>query len=350
MASSADYRTLYSYATVSSLSNSLLRPERTAVTNVGVDFATKNNLLSGSIEYYSKVTKDLLSFAPLDPSLGVSGQTYNVGNIKGSGVDLHIRSVNLKLKSFTWESNFNFSFNDVKVTKNYVPASIGSGTLVSGSTFYFADARLSSLYAYQWGGLNPQTGAARAIAGADKLEENSYTVPVTELKNVGSSVPLYYGSLSNTFSYQGFSLWANIMYKLKYFNRRPASMLFLNYNQMGPYSPQQVAGAEYASRWQKSGDENVTNVPSRDLTRSSGNDDLYQYADINTYNAGNIRLQEVNLSYNFNKNFKYIKNPRLYVTVPVNWVIWRANKLGLDPDVYDLPIPRAYGFGMSANF
>jgi TonB-linked SusC/RagA family outer membrane protein len=344
-----DYRTSLPYATVDNLSNTLLRPERTAITNIGLDFGTRNSRFSGSLEYFLKITKDLLSFSPLDPTLGVNGQVYNVADLRGSGVDLHVRSTNLRLGSFTWESNFNFSYNDVKVTKNYVSKDIGAYSVVANSTYYYEGTRLSTLYAYQWAGLNPETGAARVVSG-DKLDEAGYSILYSALKKMGSSVPLYYGNLSNTFSYGGLSLWANVLYKLGYWQRRPTNTLFLNGTQMSPYVPQQVAGEEYSFRWQKSGDERSTNVPSRDINRSQFNDYLYQYANINSYKADNIRLQELNISYSFKKNAKYIKNPRVYLMVPINLILWRANKSGLDPDVYDYPTPRAYGFGFSATF
>jgi TonB-linked SusC/RagA family outer membrane protein len=348
LSTNTDYRTLLPYASVSNLSNSLLRPERTAVTNIALDFRTKDNRFSGSIEYYLKITKDLLSFSPLDPTLGSTGQIYNVGNIRGSGIDLNLRSLNLKTASFTWESIFNFSNDKVIVTKNYVSSSVGSISVLTG-TYYYKGKPLSTLYAFQWAGLNPTTGAARAINGTS-LAEDDYSIPSSALKAMGSSVPVYYGNLANTFTYGGFSLWANINYKLGYYQRRSVNMLFLNGTQMSSYSPQQVAGAEYANRWQKPGDEKFTNVPSRDINRGQSNDNIYQYADINVYKADNIRIQEINLNYTFRKGTTYIKNPRIYITVPINLVIWRANKLGLDPDVYDYPIPRAYGFGFSANF
>ncbi len=344
-----DYRTSLPYATVNNLSDSKLRPERTAITNIALDYGTKNNRISGSLEYYRKITKDLLSFSPLDPTLGTNGQTYNVADLRGSGIDFRFRSLNIKVASFTWETNLNFSYNDVKVTKNYVSKDVAASTVVTNTNYYFEGRRLSTVYAYHWGGLDSANGAARALT-AKGPDETGYTIPNTDLKNIGSAVPLYYGNLGNTFSFKGFSLWANIIYKLGYFQRRPASSLFLNSIQMSSYSPQQVAGQEYTSRWQKPGDEKITNVPSRDINRSQFNDYLYQYADINVYKADNIRLQEVNLNYTFRKGNSYIKNPRIYITVPVNLIIWRANKLGLDPDIYDYPVPRAYGFGFSANF
>ena len=337
------------YASVDNLSNPLLRPERTAITNIGLDFGFKNNVLSGSLEYYVKSTKDLLSYSTLDPSLGFNGATYNVADLRGSGVDLRLRSVNLKIGQFAWRSLFNLSYNKVKVTKNYIPGSVGASVVVSNNFYYYAGKDLSVLYAYRWGGLNPTTGAARVVTGKG-LAEDDYAALYTDLRAMGSSVPVYFGNLSNTFSYGGLSVWVNINYKLHYFQRRPATSLFLNATQMNSYSPQQAAGEEYARRWQNAGDETGTNVPSRDLSRYQSNDNVYQFADINVYKADNIRLQEVNVSYNFRKSTKFIKNPSVYINLPLNLMIWKANHLGLDPDVFDYPAPKTYSLGFSANF
>lgn len=101
---------------------------------------------------------------------------------------------------------------------------------------------------------------------------------------------------------------------------------------------------------QKPGDELHTNVPSLTYPASQTRDSFYQLADINVLKADHVRLQEVNLSYLFGKNNWFIKNPRIFVSVSNLGIIWRANKLGLDPDINDYPRPRTYSLGLNANF
>lgn len=343
---SVPYRTTLPWASVGGMSNPELRPERTAMSNFGLDFGFKGGRITGSLEYYIKKTTDLLTTAPIDPTLGFASATYNVADLKGTGVDLGLNSVNIKSGDFSWESNFHLSYNRVKVTKNNVASSAYAQQAISGGV-YFTGSNLSTLYAYKWAGLDPLTGAARVyINGVPNNSTASVAInsSVSNLKEIGSAVPVYYGNFGHTVQYKGIGLYANLIYKLGYYQRRPASSLFLNAS---------MQGAEYAQRWQQPGDEQHTNVPSMDYARIVAiptNDIIYQYADINTYKADNIRLQEVNLSYTFTKKLKYVKAINVYVNMPLNVIVWKANKLGLDPDVYDFPVPKTYTLGFSTRF
>lgn len=77
---------------------------------------------------------------------------------------------------------------------------------------------------------------------------------------------------------------------------------------------------------------------------------FYYESEINVIKADHIRLQEINLSYRFGKKGWFIKNPRVYANLPLNIMVWRANKLGIDPETYDYPAPKTYSLGISANF
>ncbi|MGY0036940.1 hypothetical protein [Pedobacter sp. NJ-S-72] len=93
-----------------------------------------------------------------------------------------------------------------------------------------------------------------------------------------------------------------------------------------------------------------TNVPSLTYPVNTFRDAFYASSEINVLKADHIRLQRINLAYTINKKNWFIKNPRIYANVTNLGIIWRANKLGLDPDVFDYPVPRTYSLGLSANF
>jgi len=76
-------------------------------------------------------------------------------------------------------------------------------------------------------------------------------VSVSDLQFHGSAVPLYYGSLRNTFSWKNISLSANIVYKFDYYFRRTG----INYTNL--FGNNAIGNADYAIRWQKPGDEKI---------------------------------------------------------------------------------------------
>ncbi|MBB5637837.1 TonB-linked SusC/RagA family outer membrane protein [Pedobacter cryoconitis] len=337
--------------------NSLLRPERTGMLNFGLDFGLRNGRLSGSLEYFDKRTSDLISLGTLDPSTGFNTQAINTANLHGWGEDLKLNSQNLKLGLFSWNSNFLFSYNRVKVTKLYVNTSQSAGNIISNPNGYEVGKDLSRLYGYRWAGLDPATGDPRGYLNGQIVTISSnaagndasaaiFNAPKSNLRYFGSSVPVYFGTFGNTFNYGRMALSFNFLYKLGYYFRRPTSDLIL-YSNLNTVSLQ---GAEYAQRWQKPGDELKTNVPSFVYPAPSYRDNFYFNSEVNVLPADHIRLQEINFSYAFGKKNWFIKNPRIYTSVSNLGVVWRANKLGLDPEVSDFPNPRTYSFGLSANF
>jgi iron complex outermembrane receptor protein len=89
-----------------------LRWEQTGELNVGVDFAILNTRLSGSVEVYSKQTKDLLgSYAvPVPPNLAPT--TFaNSGSLENKGVELSLQYYAVETKNFKWKTNFVASYN-----------------------------------------------------------------------------------------------------------------------------------------------------------------------------------------------------------------------------------------------
>lgn len=339
-------------------SNSELRPEKTAVVNIGLDFGFRNNRVSGSLEYYDKRTTDLLAINPVDPTTGYSRLNLNSATLHGWGTDFTINSQNLQSGLFGWTSNFLFSYNRVKVIKVFSTTTNTAGTVVTSPSSLNVGYDLSRLFAFNWAGLDPLTGDPRGYlngqivtisntAAGNTAFASIFNGPQSNARYFGSALPLYYGSLRNTFSYGSLSISANLMYKLGYYFRRPSSDV-VNYTQF--FNSNTLLGAEYSNRWQKLGDEKYTNVPSMTYPGTTNRDNFYYYSEINVLKGDHIRLQEINLSYSLNKKDWFIKNPRIYANITNLGVIWRANRLGIDPDINDYPNPRTYTFGFSANF
>ncbi len=91
--------------------------ETTTTSNVGLDFGFLNNRISGSIDFYFKKTKDLLSDVPVAPGGNfVNRITTNVGNIENKGVEFNINITPVKQENLTWDFGFNVAYNENKIT------------------------------------------------------------------------------------------------------------------------------------------------------------------------------------------------------------------------------------------
>jgi TonB-dependent starch-binding outer membrane protein SusC len=99
----------------SSLANPNLRWERSITSNLGLDLAFLNNRIQFSMDVYKNTGEDLLLAVAIPPTTGYTSQIQNLGSTQNSGVEFQINAMPVVGKNFTWNSNFNISFNQNKV-------------------------------------------------------------------------------------------------------------------------------------------------------------------------------------------------------------------------------------------
>lgn len=93
--------------------NALLSWEKTNELNIGLDFGFFNGRLSGSLDWYNKISKDLLMDQKLLLEQGSpeGSMIANVGKVRNRGVELMLKGVLLQNKDWYWDVNFTFAKN-----------------------------------------------------------------------------------------------------------------------------------------------------------------------------------------------------------------------------------------------
>lgn len=344
--------TLPTYLTsayINNLSNPQLSWETTGMFNLGLDLNAFNERLSTSIEYYVKRASNLLAPAPIDPTLGFDNMTVNTAHLSGKGVDLKINYLIIN-KGLKWNANLLFNYTTNKVTKYLltslaVPGSYaGYGdiiTPVEGKDPY-------ALISYRFGGLD-SAGNPTGFSGSEKTTNYSTLITHAKWEDLvveGTTRPPLYGSLLQTFTYKGWQLSFNISYKFNYWFRRPT----INYYSL--FRNWQM-NADFEKRWQQPGDEKKTNIPSLVYPVDFYRDRFFQFSEATVERGDIVRLQDVNLTYNLPVR-RLIRNNegnlQFYLYGCNLPIIWRANKLGIDPDYQQLPPATSIAFGIRANF
>ncbi len=192
--------------------NENIRWERTATTNLGIDFTILNNRLSGSIDVYSKKTTDLLGYQPVDPTSGWSYAYNNLGDIENKGFEFQINSQNVSTKNFKWTTTFNISYNQNTITNLKRASPLTTSTKANAS--FVEGYAAYSLFAYDYRGLNsrgnPYSFKTNKTDTANRLAD----VTPDDLLFMGSTQPLWFGGITNTFTYKNFSLSFLIVYNL----------------------------------------------------------------------------------------------------------------------------------------
>lgn len=350
-----DWTTNLNLATIRNPANPNLKPERSGILNLGMDFTVRNNRFSGSVEYYVKRSKDLIAPTPLAPSTGFVSLNVNSANLKTTGTDVTLNTTNVQNDNFQWLTTLRYSYTKNLVTKYLLPKSDESGYFVpdpSSGTLqyqnYLEGHDPFALYAYKWAGLDPENGDPRGYDknGDISKDYNSLIrVKAEDLEDYGSVIPRHYGSLINTFYYKGFSMSAMILYKFGY-KMSPPGISYYNL-----YNSTTVGNADYANRWQKPGDENITNVPSAQYPVNISRDMFYWGSAARIISGNHIRLQDIRLSYNFRKTNSYIRSLQLYALLNNVGILWKANKVGIDPDTFmEPPVPLSFTVGFRSSF
>ncbi|MFD2904866.1 SusC/RagA family TonB-linked outer membrane protein [Sphingobacterium anhuiense] len=343
------------YATVSSPPNPGLLPERSGILNLGVDFAFKNNRLSGTIEWFNKNSNQLIAPTPVPISSGFQQLFYNSGSLNTRGIEMNLKSVNVQYKQFKWITDFLLSYSKTIVTKYLLSMSEDSFWYVptSGSNIrstYREGYAPFNLWTYKFAGLDPQTGDPLGYDTNGNLTKNYAEIlnssKLKDLDDYGSIFPAYFGTFRNTFTWKSISLSANIFYKFKFKIIKPSP-----FNTYGLTSPETLPTAEYANRWQKPGDEKITNVPSMVFPGDALRDEFYAKSSARVISGDHIRLEDIRVDYRFPNMNKLFRSLQLYCNVNNLGIIWRANRFGIDPDRFLAPpTPKAITIGVNATF
>ncbi|MET1055516.1 MAG: SusC/RagA family TonB-linked outer membrane protein [Pedobacter sp.] len=335
------------YSSVLNPPNPDLTWERIGQMNFAADFGFKNNRVTGSIEYYRKNGKDLIGDALLAPTSGYASFRGNTASMKGKGLDLTLQAQALN-GVFKWNTMGLFSYTKSWIT-DYQVMPLSNPDYISGSVPKVG-RDMSGIYVYKWAGLDGQTGDPQGYLNGVVSKDYASMVRGTnplDLEYKGPSSPPVFGSLLNSFSYKGLVLSFNLIYKLGYRFRRES----MNYSSL--FSGTSGTGhSDFSKRWQKAGDELITNVPSMVYPANANRDNFYLQSAALIEKGDHIRLQDVQLSYGLSKKqvpMLPFRNIQLYGYVSNLGIIWRANHAGLDPDVSAYPLPLSTALGLKID-
>jgi len=327
-------------------------------TNVGIDFRIKGDRVLGSIDYFSKRSNDLLLGAINDPTSGVNSVTKNSANMSGKGIEFSLTTVNINRNNFRWSTELGFSYVTNKLLDYKLDDAGFTAGSFGGSNGAFISKRIGkspyTIYSFPFGGLD-QLGNPLGYNGKEITTNYrsifDQQIDTANLIDHGSSIPTKFGFLNNIFSYKGINITVGVSYSLGYYFKKSTISYFalLRSNR---------GHADYAKRWRKPGDENVTTVPSITSSLSSSRrDDFYANSSANVLKGDNIRLQYIRAGYSLNKSFTeklHIQSVQFFATLNNIGILWRANKEKLDPD-YDygnaaFPIPKTFALGANIIF
>ena len=189
------------------LGNPDLKPELLSEYEFGLETKFYKNRFGIEFSIFNRVTKDLIVDRPLDPSTFYSVTKTNIGEIKGSGIELDFNASVIKSKTngLEWDVNMNYTQNRSEVTD------LGLDTkkvIYSGFSNLGNVAQVGSPLTAMFGSRVLRDGAGNLVVGSDGRYKQD---PIDGI--IGDSNPDYILNVSNTFKYKNFELGFLINYR-----------------------------------------------------------------------------------------------------------------------------------------
>ncbi|MBM1106507.1 TonB-dependent receptor [Aurantibacter crassamenti] len=193
--------------------NDALKWEVSKTIDVGFDYGFLNNRVSGSFDYFSTKTSDLLLSAGIPSTSGYESALLNVGNTATKGVEFGINGDIVSTDNFNWNVGFNIaSYKEEIVALNKLDENGNPADDIGNR--WFIGQPLNVFYDYEKIGIYQTSEAALAASAEDKvpgeikLKDQDGGGVITDEDRVilGSDIPDYYGGITNTFNYKGWDL------------------------------------------------------------------------------------------------------------------------------------------------
>lgn len=297
------------YGAIGNRPNPDLRWEKTTTTNIGVDFALFAGRLGGSIEYYNKIGSDLLANTNGVPTEGYGYSTYtmNNGKMRNRGFELTLSGDVIATKAWTWNLGGVLGYNKNKVTYVNVKAPALFLQFDYPEAYPRVGNPYNAIYGYLWAGLNEQ-GEPQVYDAEGNIYVTSSPQQVEDAVYLGTTVPVYNGSISTNLRYKNWELAAQLLFEGGHKMR----------NSNIPYPSLDGSSKEIVNRWRQPGDEARTDVPRYVSPESTDynwySSDLYGKASIHVLDASNWRLKNLSITYHvptaFCQKF-FVKNARI---------------------------------------
>lgn len=330
----------------STLGNEELTWEKNYALNLGLDIGLFSRV-NVSLDWYTRTTKDLLMSKQLNSISGFSSLLTNVGQMRNTGVELEVRSNNIKTKDFSWTTAFNLSHNKNKILKLADLPWFVDGRYVRKEGYPF-----NTIYLREYAGVDPETGSA--LYYDNQQDENgNYTKNKVTDPGQASPIPLkditptISGGFMNTFNYKFIDLSFNLSYSFGGYSYDNASYIL----QDDGYSVISNKSTEQRRRWQKPGD--ITDVPRFVYGNKKGGNYNSSRA---IHSTDHIRLKSLILGLNAPKAWLQklgIGNARIYFS-GTNLLTWAAYNQ-YDPEMsgvvgFYTPPLKTYAFGLELKF
>ncbi|HLN19900.1 MAG TPA: SusC/RagA family TonB-linked outer membrane protein [Bacteroidales bacterium] len=344
--------------------NENLKWETTTQSNIGLDIGFLKDRFTVELDYFYKVTKDILLNEPLPGYVGGGSIFRNVGSVRNSGVELTLNSEIINNHDISWDINFNFSS-----LKNEVldlggkpcilqTGGAGAGIITAPEMILKPGYSISTYYGFRSLGIWQEEDAELAAMykqqpGDYRYEDinGDYAFTGEDFQIIGSGIPRFVIGVNNTLKYKNFTLNAFFQSMLGYekWNFAYAQTMIASAD------AREYTHKDILNRW------SPDNTMSRVAAFSKTNVPRMQSSEY--VESGNyIRMKNISLQYLLPE--KTFKAGSIMASISAQNLLTFTKYKGLDPETYsnvgsgDLkggdggayPNARTWTFGLTISF
>ncbi len=345
---------------VERLGNPNLSWEKTSAWNIGLDFGFFNNRLGGSIDWYSKSTKDMIIKQRLPSFSGFNEIMTNLGEVTNKGIEIAINAIPVQYENFEWSTSVGFSYNQNRIKHIYNDYDPITGVEANDlSNKWFIGKPIGEIWTYKFEGIwqvdereeaakfNQKPGDPKVWNNPanDEYDANGNLVNVVfnndDKVYQGTTQPPIYWNWRNDFT-----IYKNLTFSFSlysYMGHKSEDTSYLNNDNGGSWVTN-TGNVWKKNYWMV---DNPTNEYARLEAQGplSGTD----YAAPRILNRNFVRLDNISLGYTIPQNFtRQYSVERLRLSLGINnvFTIHAKNWVYGDPETGRLGV-RTFTFGLS---
>ncbi len=175
--------------------------------DIGIDFGFFNNILSGSIGYYRRETKDMLLDVRLSLTTGFDKQARNIGRMENKGFEFEFNVDVIRSNDFNFSIGGNLATNQNEILELAKDLNGEEINLSTSSARIETGHPVWGWYMSEWAGVNPETGNEEWYINRNESDETTSNWNNAERVWLGgSAIPTLNAGMNLHLDYKGVSL------------------------------------------------------------------------------------------------------------------------------------------------
>ncbi len=343
--------------------NANLGWEQSNQIDIGMDFSAFEGKLNLTVEWYNKITEDMLLSAPLPIITGFGSTLTNLGKVENKGVEVAVGYRTNVGNDLNVRADFNISFN-----RNKVLAINGENDEIINNSFYGQAYRsavgrpIGMMWGYDMIGIFADQAEVDALPFQDGAipgtfiyrdrngdGEITYGNTSPDMGEIGNPHPDFIAGLTLGADYKGFDL--NILFTGAYDYDISRQIEKTTLNMDGVFN----ILAEAVNRWKSPEDQGNGWIPTSSTWKWQRETSSRYVSD-----GSHVWLRNITIGYTLPNNLPVMGGTRFYANAD-NLALWtnypgsnvdvdrgEGRSLGTDDEAY--PVPRIFTFGATINF